>query len=59
MKTWGWILIILGTLSLIGQLSKGTFSLYTLILPVLGAYLISRANKKAKEKDEKNNWTNN
>ena len=58
MKIWGYILLILGSLSFIGTLRGGTGSVGPLFWAVLGAYLISRAKKKEQEKADKDNWAN-
>lgn len=56
MKTWGWILLVLGSLSFIGKLTAGSSPVGPLFWIGLGAYLIHRANQKAKEQEEKDHW---
>ena len=60
MKTTGIILIVFGSLSLLGFLLNPTVgaSAGGLLFIVLGAYLIYRAKQKKKEQQEKDNWSN-
>ncbi len=60
MKTTGIVLLALGILSTIGGI-MGTVAgqepnLAGLTFIVLGAFLISRANKKKEEEEKKRNW---
>lgn len=59
MKTTGIILIILGSLSFLGSILGGHIGIGPIFFIVLGAYLISRANKKAEERQKKQNWADN
>jgi uncharacterized membrane protein YbaN (DUF454 family) len=60
MKTIGIILVILGALSVLGAIigaSHGHETQFSgLVFVVLGAFLISRANKKIAEEQEKKQW---
>lgn len=60
MKTAGIILLVLGGLSLIGGfvgMAAGKDPNFTgLAFIVLGAFLISRGNKKKEEEQEKKDW---
>lgn len=60
MRTTGIVFIVLGGLSVLGAIwaaSVGrTTSFGGLSFVVLGAFLVSRANKKKKEQEEKENW---
>lgn len=59
MKIGGWILLVLGVLSTIGSFIGGNSPTGGIFFTVLGAYLISRANKKKKEEEDRNKWINN
>lgn len=59
MKVFGWILVVFGALSAIGALTGGINPTGGIFFIVLGAYLLSRAAKKAKEQQEKDKWLNN
>lgn len=60
MKTTGIVLLVLGLLSTLGGIigaangQKANFS--GLMIVVLGAFLISRANKKKEEEEKKKKW---
>jgi hypothetical protein len=60
MKTTGIVLLVLGGLSFIGALaalSQGRNILSgPIIFIVIGAFLISRANKKKEEEEKKKQW---
>lgn len=60
MKTTGIILLVCGILATIGAIGRASqgysFSFTGLAFAVLGAYLISRANKKKEEEKKKNRW---
>jgi hypothetical protein len=60
MKTWGIILIVFGSLSAIGACmatAEGhNASFAGLGFIALGAYLVSRANKKKDEEEQKRRW---
>lgn len=65
MKTWGWILIVLGGLNLLvgliaaanGASAAGRF-VGGIAFCVVGGYLLHRANQKEEEKQEHDNWSN-
>lgn len=59
MKVFGWILVVFGALSAVGALAGGISPVGGIFFIVLGAYLLSRAAKKAKEQQEKDKWLNN
>lgn len=55
MKVWGWVLIILGSLSSIGSIiSENTPVGITSV--VLGMYLLHRAKENENEQKEKDEW---
>jgi hypothetical protein len=60
MKTWGIILIVMGSLSTIGACmatAEGQNTSFAGIgFIVLGAYLLSRADKKKEEEEQKRKW---
>lgn len=56
MKTAGIVLLILGIMAIIGGLMQGHFTPASLAFIVLGAFLISRANKKKEEIKKKKQW---
>jgi uncharacterized membrane protein HdeD (DUF308 family) len=60
MKTAGIILLVLGILSTLGALIASTqghnASFGGLAFVILGAFLISRANKKKEEEEKKKQW---
>ena len=60
MKTAGIVLVIFGSLSLLGFLLNptGGASAGGLVFIVLGAYLIYRAKQKKKEQQDKQDWSN-
>lgn len=58
MKVFGWILVVFGALSAVGALAGGTSPVGGIFFIVLGAYLLSRAAKKAKEQQERDKWLN-
>ena len=65
MKTWGWILIVLGSLNILvgliaaanGANAGGKF-VCGIAFCVLGGYLLYRANQKEEEKSQHDNWSN-
>lgn len=62
MKTTGIILLVIGILSVLGAI-VGTVNGHSpsfagLTFVVLGAFLISRANKKKEEEEKKKEWEN-
>ncbi len=63
MKTTGIVLVIIGIMSLLGsfiQASRGEHTSFPgLVFLVLGAFLISRANKNKEEEEKKKQWENN
>lgn len=58
MKVVGVILVVLGSLSVIGSLTGGTNPTGPLICLAIGAYLIHLANRKKKEQKDKDDWSN-
>lgn len=60
MKTWGIILIALGSFSVIIGIVRAVqgfqASFGGVVFIVLGAYLLSRAKKKKEEAEKKRNW---
>lgn len=58
MKVLGWILLILGILSFIGAISQGHNVVGPAFFGGLGAYLLSRINKKKQEEQDKDKWAN-
>lgn len=58
MKIFGWILLVLGFLATVGALGGGNSPVGGIFFIVLGAYLLSKAAKKAKEKQDKEKWLN-
>ncbi len=60
MKTAGIILIVIGGLSslgaLVGAMNGHSTSFAGIALVVLGAFLLSRANKKKGEEEKKKEW---
>jgi len=62
MKATGIVLLIIGILStlgaLIGAAGGAKTSFGGLIFVVIGAFLISRANKKLEEEEKKKEWEN-
>lgn len=62
MRTWGIVLIVFGSLSLLGALlaaangAVGSGGCIAFI--VLGAYLVHRAKQKEEEKNQHDNWSN-
>lgn len=59
MKIAGWILLVLGVLSLIGCLVGGSNPFGPLFWIGLGIYLIYLANRREKDKKDKEKWSNN
>lgn len=59
MKIWEWIFLALGVLSLIGCLSKGHNPLDPFFWIGLGIYLIHLANRRERDKEDKEKWSNN
>lgn len=58
MRKWGWTLIVLAGLALIGALSAGNNPLGPVFWLGVGIYLVYRANQKEKENKEKEDWKN-
>ena len=56
MRVFGWIMLVLGVISLFGALFTGYGLLSCILWIVLGAYLIHRANQKDKEKEDRDKW---
>lgn len=60
MKTTGIVLLVLGLLStlggIIGAVNGQNPNFSGLMIVVLGAFLISRANKKKEEEEKKRKW---
>ena len=63
MKTTGIVLLVIGILStlggIMGAMAGGPQNFAGLTFVVLGAFLMSRANKKKEEADKKKEWENN
>lgn len=59
MKTAGIIILVVGCLGFIMGLIEGGIAPAGLVWVVVGAFLISKANKKEREKIEKDKWINN
>lgn len=59
MKVAGIIILVVGCLSFIMGLIEGGIVSASLVWVVVGAFLISKANKKEREKIEKDKWNNN
>lgn len=67
MRVIGWILIFFAAITLVAVITTASVnpdkaasaSQAVLLFGVLGAFLISRANKKEKESKEKDDWDNN
>lgn len=63
MKTTGIVLLVIGLLStlggIMGAMAGGPPNFAGLTFVVLGAFLMSRANKKKEEADKKKEWENN
>ncbi len=61
MKTWGIILIVLGSLNVLRDImaaaNGGNINGVGLAFIVLGAYLIHRGKQKEQEKTDHNNWS--
>lgn len=58
MKIAGWIIIVFGTLALIGACAGGNSIIGALFWIVVGIYLLRRASQKQQEKEEKDKWNN-
>lgn len=58
MRKWGWTLIVLAGLALIGTLSAGNNPLGPVFWLGVGIYLVYRADRKEKENKEKEDWKN-
>lgn len=59
MKTWGWVLLIFGSLSFLGAIIVGKASpMGGMFFAALGAYLIHRAKQKKEEDKKKKEWEN-
>ncbi len=62
MRTWGIVLIVFGSLSLLGALlaaaNGAAGSGGGIAFIVLGAYLVYRAKQKDEEKNQHDNWSN-
>lgn len=60
MRTWGNVLIVFGSLSLLGALlaaaNGAAGSAGGIVFIVLGAYMVHRAKQKEQEKNQQNNW---
>ncbi len=59
MKVCGIIILVVGCLSFFMGLIGGGILPASLVWVVVGAFLISRANKKEREKRERDKWINN
>lgn len=68
MKVFGWVLVVFSIMGFVCILFSSvnypaekveSAASGALTSGVLGLFLISRANKKIKEKQDKNNWSNN
>ena len=61
MRTWGIVLIVFGSLSLLGALlaaaNGAAGSGGGIVFIVLGAYLVHRAKQKEEEKNQHDNWS--
>ena len=58
MKIAGWIILVLGALSLIGCLMGGNSAFGPLLWIAIGAFCLNRAEQKRKDKEDKDEWTN-
>ena len=58
MKTTGIILVVLGSLAFIGAMTGGSKPIGPIFWIAIGAYLIHVANRKKKEREDKENWNN-
>ena len=56
MKIAGWIVLVLGILSVVGRLVGGTSVVGCLLWTGLGAYLVQRGKTKEREQKEKEDW---
>ena len=60
MKVIGWILLVFGALAFIGSLAYGNGSVMgSAFWVAVGAFLITRTNKKKQEQAAKQEWANN
>ncbi len=61
MRTWGIVLIVFGSLSLLGALlaaaNGAAGSAGGIVFIVLGVYLVHRAKQKEEEKNQHDNWS--
>ncbi|MBE6200184.1 MAG: hypothetical protein E7138_07815 [Rikenellaceae bacterium] len=55
MKTWGWILLIIGIVAGIGAIAGGS-SPAPFFWAILGGYLLHRAKTKEQEEKDKEKW---
>lgn len=58
MKIAGWIILVLGSISLLGCITGGSSPMGPTFWIALGIFLLHRANQKEKEKEEKDKWKN-
>ena len=56
MKAWGIVLIVLGSLALLGSTVRGNGAAGGILMVTIGVYLIHCHNRKQKEKEEQENW---
>lgn len=56
MKTWGWILSVLGGLSLLGTIIGGSNPIGPLFWLGLGLFLLYRAKQKEEDKKGMDEW---
>jgi len=60
MKIIGWVLIVIGSLSVLGAIIAGNVTpIGGLFWLLFGCYLLHRAKQKEKESDEKSKWESN
>lgn len=61
MRTWGIVLIVFGSLSLLGALlaaaNGAAGNAGGIVFIVLGVYLVHRAKQKEEEKNQHDNWS--
>ena len=58
MKTTGIVIVVLGSISLLGSMIGGNSATGPLFWLGLGIYLIHRANQKKQEQKDKDAWSN-
>lgn len=58
MKIGGFILLLMGLSNILLAFLTGINPIGGIIWVIIGGYLISRANKKQREKEDRDNWIN-